>query len=878
MHLTPNRRLAIFLSKQSAEPVLSFHAWLETIWQTIQNDYPEQYPKLLTRAEQEILWEKIIYATQSEAPLLRTSSTARLASEAWNACHQWQVPLFEGNITDDSHAYCRWAKEYQSLCQANHWIDSAQLLDHIRDLIEQGTLSPPPTLSCTGFEEWTPQQQRFLDSCRQKNSSIEFHSLISEIGEVSRLPVRSKEEELEFAAKATKYWLAEYPLVRIGIIIPDLEYRRFEVERIFKEQLSEETFNIAAPLSLFEYPLIQSILLGLKLMLREIPFATISQYLRLPFFGQAQTEAAERAALEVLLRDKRKEHYTLESFIFALESCLKKLPEGCGTHLLASLKEVAALRTQFRGKRTAEVWKDICRELLNRLGWPGERPLNEEEYQLKEQWDTLLIEYIQMGRVLGEHSYGEAISHIQRLSKIKQFLPSSQLGAAPVQILGLLEAMGLPFDYLWVVGLHRDTWPTDPSPNPYIPLALQRSLGLPRSSANRELQVAKRITQQLCMGGKTVIFSYPYSVDDHITSVSSLLIGYPELSAEQIEPLGLTLVLAKKDAKEVPLDSAVENTLSSSVGDPVVNPSLDINTYAAVFEKNSNSEAKEAELVTFGGSRILKLQAACPFRAFADIRLKAKPLTSVRLGLNASERGDILHQCLLDFWKGLNSQDELNALSDHECCARTERVVSDVFEKWRLKFPHLLTPQYLLLEKTRTEALIQKFIQLEKLRSPFEVVGVEVEQKVVLGGVHLRFRIDRIDRLENGEELLIDYKTGRVHISEWFGARPRDPQLPLYCITRRPNPSGVAFGIIRPDTVKFQGLSAIEDCLPGIHTPTKAARYGSAETWDAQYAVWEKDMEKLAYEFRMGKAEVDPIDGETTCRTCHLKAICRVQR
>ena len=63
----------------------------------------------------------------------------------------------------------------------------------------------------------------------------------------------------------------------------------------------------------------------------------------------------------------------------------------------------------------------------------------------------------------------------------------------PIQILGPLESAQLEFDHLWVLGLTDEAWPRIPRPNPLLPIELQRSRGLPRSSADWELGFARRM-------------------------------------------------------------------------------------------------------------------------------------------------------------------------------------------------------------------------------------------------------------------------------------------------------------------------------------------------------------------------------------------------
>ena len=68
---------------------------------------------------------------------------------------------------------------------------------------------------------------------------------------------------------------------------------------------------------------------------------------------------------------------------------------------------------------------------------------------------------------------------------------------APVQVMGMLEAAGLRFDHLWIMGLHDETLPAPANPNPFLPSALQRQHHLPHSSAARELEFASTMMDRL---------------------------------------------------------------------------------------------------------------------------------------------------------------------------------------------------------------------------------------------------------------------------------------------------------------------------------------------------------------------------------------------
>ena len=92
----------------------------------------------------------------------------------------------------------------------------------------------------------------------------------------------------------------------------------------------------------------------------------------------------------------------------------------------------------------------------------------------------------------------------------------------------MLEAAGSRFDRLWIAGLHGGIWPPPPRPSPFLPLALQRSAGMPHSSPERELAYARRVTERLLDSAPEVVCSYPQYSGDEKLRVSPLIENLPE--------------------------------------------------------------------------------------------------------------------------------------------------------------------------------------------------------------------------------------------------------------------------------------------------------------------------------------------------------------
>lgn len=844
MKLTPNRRLAVYCRG------IPLSTWLEARYNELCLADPT-LPYRLSRSEEAVIWERIIAQSDIGKSLLKTSSTARLAQDAWLLSVQWCLPEVETHFqSEDNVAFFEWANDYQALCKKEHWVDSATFVDQLIHAIDQKKLDCPADITLTGFEELTPQLSIFFEKVKAAGSRVKSEALVSKFGNLRRLSLANTEEELRCAVLKSKQWLNRYPEARIGIVVPALAEQRALVIRILEETFRPASFNVAAPIALRLYPLIDSALLPLHFFM-AIPLEKFSRFLRSPFFKNASVEQNIRAALDVMIRGFSETAFTLEGAIKKIEVSIKQEPKLANFTGLADLQKLALMRTKMRGKQRATFWRDQFSEILNCVGWPGDRLLTPEELEIIEQWQKVLTDYVSMERVLGEHRYLDAVSHLQRLLQNTAYAPSTMgetRGSAPIQVLGILEALGMPFDYLWVTGLYREAWPPEPAPNPLIPLSLQRQYDLPRSSAARELKMARQFTERLSQGGKEVIFSCPQIIEERSVSVSPLITDIPEVTS-----------------RELGIELSTDSETSA--------PSEKLET----LENREQAPAVRAPEKIKGGSQILKLQALCPFRAFAETRLQAKPMPKQNLGLNAAARGEIIHQVLEYFWQGLKNQSALLAMSEEMLENRIQTAIENIFSDWQARYPGILTSQYLKLEKNRTYKLIERFIALEKSRPYFEVVSTEKKRIVNVEGLEIKIRIDRIDRLENQSEILIDYKTGEVSMSNWFGERPKDPQLPLYCVTEERRPAGLVFGVIRPDAIKYQGLAEEADALPGIKTPEKAEAMGCAASFAEQCDDWKDAIVLLVREFMQGVARVEPLDGENTCRTCSLKPLCRIQ-
>ncbi|MDV7395176.1 PD-(D/E)XK nuclease family protein, partial [Arthrospira platensis SPKY1] len=116
------------------------------------------------------------------------------------------------------------------------------------------------------------------------------------------------------------------------------------------------------------------------------------------------------------------------------------------------------------------------------------------------------------------------------------------------------------------------------------------------------------------------------------------------------------------------------------------------------------------------------------------------------------------------------------------------RVASAVQAAWTARdadpAQEALEPRTRMLESRRLERLLFGWLAMERERPHgFRVVATELHQHLDWGGLPIQVQIDRIDQLDDGQCLIIDYKTGAsVDTRNWLTEHLTEPQLPLYAV------------------------------------------------------------------------------------------------
>lgn len=932
--ITPNARLAANLAQdfnsyqtsrglsawESAD-ILPFGAWVERLHDdALYSDAGASLPIMLTPAEEQHVWQEVIEASEWGGVLLSGAQAAMQCRDSWQLAHAWRVAgaLVPASSTagsawlgelqaEDPRAFASWSRAYAERTARDRRTDRARLPDVVATLLRessgvaplsrQSAMRKPTAVAVYAFDILTPQQRTFLAACAGAGMTVERSQPQRSEASVSvRLALASAREELECAARWARHRLESaredrgaenHEPPRIAVVVPDLEARRKEVQRVFARALdpawnlpvnpaggevrrAAPLFNISLGEPLSSFPVVDAALTLLELCGGEVDYARIGRLLRSPFIVAAEAELGARACLDAALRERVPPRLRMPALLAALTRALD--PEHAAAppcpRLMSSLGRVFELaRDTLHGAHSPQEWARRYSGLLLAAGFPGERSLDSAEYQTLAKWQEMLGELSRLERVAPRLTHAQALARLRRLCLDTLFQPraSTEGITAPIQVLGILESAGMEFDHLWVSGLTEDAWPLAARPDPFIPLALQKKAGMPQSSAESSLALDARITADWQRSAGEVVFSHPLAEADRILLPSPLIARLP---LGELEALGLPAKDSLRDRVFMAGRNALE-TFTDHTAPTFAKPESGGGTQTNAAGGIQTSAA--------GGTAVLANQAACPFRAFARHRLAADPLEAPVAGLDAAARGQLLHALFARIWGELKSKAGLDDVLPEQLHAIIGAAAEYALSRLRAARPDLIGERYAALELQRLARLAMDWLEVESGRPGFEVIAREDARSLTAGGLTLRGRIDRMDRLEDGSYALIDYKTGRASPSGWLGPRPDDPQLPLYAVNAGENIGAVSFARLRTGDMRFDGISRASGALPGVAAVEnhRTAKWVAAD-WQALLTGWRAELDALGRGFVAGDARVSPKYLLKTCDGCGLKPLCRV--
>jgi probable DNA repair protein len=803
---------------------------------------------LLNPLQEQSLWAAIAGAGEQMATLLEGSRhrLAILAVEAHELlcsfAPRYLRPSARAGWQQDAAAFSGWLTAFDEACRAGSLLSPARLPLELIPLLESES-AQRPALLLAGFDRILPAQRGLFDAWGEWRQAapgepaprLFFHQ------------AANAQAELAACALWSGRQLAANPHARLLVVTQDAAERRGEIERAFLNCTAPATsslfeFSLGVPLSQLALP--HSAYLLLLWLLDPLAEHALDWLLST---GYATASKQENSALQAQMRTLRRRsqeqpHWTFAEFI-GQPSGPQLPPEW-----VARITEAQRLLVEFARRPQSPLdWAGLVPRLLDAAGFALARPLSSAEFQILRRWRQAVESCGSLGFDGRRVSWREFLSILARTLDETLFAPESR--NAPIQIAGPTESAGLDADAVWFLGADEDAWPPRGATHPLLPPEVQREAGLPHASPQLDWDLAHAVTTRLLAAAPELHFSYAKQNAAAEARPSRLIVQLagspqplpPELIAPPSPPL---LTIPFEDASRIPFSPGKVE----------------------------------------GGAAVLTAQSQCPFKAFATARLAAQSWNPAEAGLTAAQCGQLLHAVLHAVWAGppdgISTHAELQNQTEDErssfVAAHVHRALEDEI---RPRLRQRMPKRYLELEEQRLAGLVSEWLAYEATRIAFEVTETEAERAIPLAGLTFDLRLDRIDRLNDGSLLVIDYKSGDVSPKSWDLPRPDDVQLPLYtgfALDPDEVPGGLVFAKVRAGQLAFAGRLNDAKATLLANLPANSSLVKNKLSTEL-LNEWRNHIEQLGKDFLAGRAEADPREYPKTCERCGLQTLCRIQ-
>ena len=273
--LTVNSRLARYLLyKHSTQQrknnkevwetpqIIDLKSWFKAKWV---ESFPNRF--ILSDLQSIKIWETIIEGspdctkttdddTNSPWNLLNQHSAALSAAKAYRLVKEYKLAIEPGSepLTEEANLFIKWMEQYKKVLNKYQAIDPADLIDEVRQKMEENHIPVPEMIELSGYEKITPQLKTWLDFLENQETQVILCpdpennrdtelKVIAQGKDVKLYKFYDYKEEIINCARWVRSIFKKDKT--IGIIVPELEY--------YRQTLHKELSSNLAPLSIFPW-------------------------------------------------------------------------------------------------------------------------------------------------------------------------------------------------------------------------------------------------------------------------------------------------------------------------------------------------------------------------------------------------------------------------------------------------------------------------------------------------------------------------------------------------------------------------------------------------------------------------------------------------
>lgn len=849
--LTVNNRLSrtmtsLYARKREAGStalpvILPWRSWMTqcAFDLSFESTEPQDPVHVLDPAVARLLWREVIAQRDEQdgmRGLIDVEQLATLAGQADELMLHWDVAVDPAWSTPEYEQFVQWQRAYEDRLRKLRAIDRTRLALSMEEWIGGERIALAEHVVFAGFAQRSNVVDRLIGAIRQQGRVVYEFVAQNQPGQHPPRQICSLDDAQQWqqAIDWVRCALETHPGGRFAIVVPDLQSKADYARRLLERALApEHAFNVAVAPPLAHWPPARAMFAWLRVTgaLRTravVPVEMAGQAILAGLCAGDVDERGDRAMIDARWRQTGIMNVSLDEWVRALEGLSSLGPAWSNVFDLWQLVESSSVRRW-------EEWVSLFRRSMSVLGFPGEQARTSTGFQAVQALDALLVKVAGFDDFFEPVSWQQALARIESLARQAAFQPQRDRGAR-LDVLGLLEAEGGQWDGVWVMDMTDSVLPAAVSPNPLLPRQALSQAQAPRSTAQREREWAQTMFQTLCELAPGVTMSWP---------------ARDAQQALRPSPFMATL--------DPPLPTP-EHAQTCDSDRPVPIP-------VETWEDGPCPPLNADELV-HGGVSVLDLQSRNPMWAFVRHRLNTRGLDPYASTPQRSQRGEFMHAVMRAVWERLRDHDSLIAQHRTEdFCRWLEKTMSSLSILMLGDWPSALIP----LERARTTALVNQWLDAESGRTAFRVVEMESPYHLQFGMLKIKVVIDRLDSVsglaESRDEgwALLDYKTGISRadpFKDWDRERPVDIQMLAYVralrLAKGEWPVAIVWAQLHPRKLELGGVAREDHALIAQDDAGKAAGKSLKnlpETqWESTLQEWDDKLERLAQEFQDGEA------------------------
>ncbi len=693
----------------------------------------------------------------------------------------------------------------------------------------------------------SPSEQELLDYISGRVESV-YWGIDEDYSRkgVTRVAFESPEEEVRWVLEDVLEASREFPLHSLGIVMmdPDFQMPLFKnyLESIIGKAATESSgsFNITLSGYLSDTALFKASMLPLRFWLQQEDRSLLLSLLLSTYYGLWRGKRDKISLLDKALRDKnchRNVFACFEGFL-SDETFNQVLSPGLWIDLLKRIRT-------FEG--SCENWF----LLLDRFWDSSDFPVVSDEVDelSRRHYNELRTSLIQ--------GLGDTKLNLEKFySWIKTAASETRISpvgyeTAGIQLLSPLDARGLLFNRMWLVGVTGNTFPQPPRDIPLVsPTEAKYIQGC--SSESQWVFARKLFPRLLTCAPEPVMTRHSFTEGESVPP--SPFWGGEEMSMIYDPWKSKKGWWVRSNIYRQALSGAATPgrwELPENIIEPFPDP----------------GEISVSDLSTI---------LSCPFKFLMENVFQVEPLKEEPAGIHPIERGLLLHRVLERFVKrvisgsiSLDSEEALDLLVE-----LSEEIIAGIDSSpfYRLELKRWLD---------REKGLLVKWLEVERQRSkqgfvwqmaeiPFS--GLKIEK------IRLRGRIDRIDTKDEATLMCLEYKTGMLPSPKSVFDHMTQPQLPAYLLA-------IKDGLVKGRKGYRSGRQEAENFLAGYVTLKKAGEVEikeykpRKESWKDFISRWKQWVLVRTQPVINGRYPAAPVpspeeNGNSPCGFCDYKLVC----